>query len=122
MKQSPSRNEAINVEQNLAETTQTPQGDTKVIDAWLKNLWDRAKKAAELIARLRAEKAELQARLASIEEELARVKQDLSKHEEMVRSLSAEQHEEDNSFLSNGEREELSARVKDLLTKLDGYV
>lgn len=106
----------------MAETTHSPQGDTKAIDAWLKNLWDRAKKAAELIALLRTEKAELQARVALMEEELARLKRELTKQEEVVRAFSTEHHEGDHPFLANGEREELSARIKDLLTRLDGYV
>ncbi len=61
------------MDQNSAEATHILQGDTKAIDAWLKGLWDRAKKAAELISRLREEKAELQARVVSLEEELVQV-------------------------------------------------
>ena len=110
------------MDQTSAETTHILQGDTKAIDALLKNLWDRAKKAAEMISRLREEKAELHAIVASMEGELSRLKQDVVKNEEMIRSLSAERVEGNHSLVSNGERELISARVKDLLTKLDGYI
>lgn len=111
------------MDQNTAEVAHVPQSDTKAIDTWLKSLWDRAKKAAELISRLREEKAELQGRVASMEEELMRLKQELSKDEEMIRTLSPGPGEgPDHAFFSNGEKEQLSAKVKDLLTRLDGYV
>ena len=111
------------MDQNSAETAQTPHGDTKAIDAWLKNLWDRTKKAAELISRLREEKTELQTRVALMEGELTRLKKELEKDEEMIRALSSGRTEEgDHSLLSNGERDQLRAKVKDLLTRLDGYV
>ena len=111
------------MDQNTAEVTHIPQADTKAIEVWLKSLWDRAKKAAELISRLREEKAELQTMVASMEEELIRLKQEFAKGEEMFRTLSAGRSEgADHSVFSNGEREQLSAKVRDLLAKLDGYV
>jgi chromosome segregation ATPase len=111
------------VDQNSSEAPQTLHGDTNAIDAWLKNLWDRTKKAAELISRLREEKADLQTRVTAMEEDLRRLRQELGKDEEMIRTLSAAQGDEGNhSMLANGEREQLKARVKDLLTRLDGYV
>lgn len=110
------------MDQTSTESTHILQGDTKAVDALLKNLWDRTKKAAEMISRLREEKAELQARVASMEGEFSRLKQDVVKNEDMIRSLSAERAEGNHSFVSNGERELISARVKDLLARLDGYV
>lgn len=110
------------MDQNLAEAPHVLQGDTKAIDVWLKGLWDRAKKAAEVIARLREEKAELQARVNSLEEELSRLRSDLGKSEEMLRTVASDQNGTDETFLSNGEREQLSAKVKDLLAKLEAYI
>jgi chromosome segregation ATPase len=110
------------VDQNLAEASHVLQGDTKAIDAWLKGLWDRAKKAAEVISRLREEKAELQTRVSTLEAELLRVKDELQKNEETLRAVSSEPSGTDHSLLSNGEREQLSAKVKDLLAKLEAYI
>ncbi len=120
MLQSPSKHEVNNVDQNPAEAKQILQADISAIDIWLKNVWDRAKKTAEVISRLREEKAELQSKVASMEEEILRLKQEIVKYEEALKSAPASH--ENQAFLSNGEREQLIARVKQLLTKLDGYV
>ena len=120
MLQTPSKHEVNNVEQNPAEAKHILQADVSAVDVWLKNVWDRAKKAAEVISRLREEKAELQARVTAMEEELLRLRQELAKNEEAMKSAPV--NEGDHAFLSNGEREQLSAKVKDLLTRLEGYV
>ena len=109
------------MEENAVESTQLLQADAKTIDVWLKGLWDRAKRASELITRLREEKADLQNRVAKLEQDLAQVKSELMKQEELVQSLSIEDRQ-DRSFLANGEREVLSSRVKELLTKLNEYI
>jgi len=111
------------VDQNTAGVTHIPQVETRALDTWLKTLWDRAKKASELISHLREENAQLQTRVASMEEELSHLRQELAKGEEMIRTLSAERSKEaDRSIFANGESERLSAKVRDLLAKLDGYV
>ena len=117
----PTKHEVDNVDQNPAETKPNLQADVTAIETWLKNVWDRAKKTAEMIARLRQEKAELQERIISMEEEVLRLRQELAKQEQAVKAavpLEPGNH----VVLSNGEREQLSAKVKELLTRLDGYV
>ncbi len=110
------------MDQNPADAAHILQADNNVIDAWLKGLWDRARKAAELIAQLRVEKGELQTRVASLEEELLRVKSELAEKEEVVRTLSNEKSDTGDSPLLNGEREQLSSRIKELLAKLNEYI
>lgn len=110
------------MDQNSAETSHILQSDTKAIDAWLKSLWDRAKKAAELIARLREEKKDLQARVSSLESELLQVRNELAKNEELIRSLSTDRDDAGRSGVLNGEQDQLGARVKVLLAKLDEYL
>ena len=110
------------MEHNSADTTQVLHADAKAIDAWLKSLWDKVKKAAELISQLREEKAELQARVASLESDLARIRQQLSKDEDLIQTLSAERGDARQQVFTNGEREQLSVRVRDLLAKLDPYI
>ena len=55
-----------------------------------------------------------------MEEELSRLRQELVRREDAAKSVTAEHG--DHASLSNGDREQLSAKVKELLTKLDGYV
>lgn len=110
------------MEEDAAESTQLLQGDVKTIEVWLKGLWDRAKKASELIAQLREEKAGLQGKVALLERDLAHVKDELLKHQELVQSLSDERKQDHQTSLANGEREMLSSRVKELLAKLSDYI
>lgn len=110
------------MDQNSAETTSAPLGDTKAVETWLKALWDRARKAAELIAHLREEKAALQQRVASLEEELSRTKESLLRAESTMKDLAQRNEATESGQFLNGEREELSARVKALLAKLDEYL
>jgi predicted nucleic acid-binding Zn-ribbon protein len=110
------------VEENTAESTPLLQTDVKTIEVWLKGLWDRARKASELITRLRDERAELHGRVAMLEQDLARVKDELSKQQELVQSLSSDHKQEERSILANGEREVLSSKVRELLAKLDEYI
>jgi chromosome segregation ATPase len=113
----------MNVEQNPSEVILPQHSDTKAIDVWLKSLWDRAKKAAELIARLRQEKADLEARVGALESELERLKVELGRNEEELRTLTVVRGEQvEHAILSNGEKEMLTARVRDLLARLEGYV
>jgi chromosome segregation ATPase len=114
---------AINVEPNPSEISQPQHTEAKPVDVWLKSLWDRAKKAAELIARLRQEKAELESRVATMEDELGRLRQESARNEEQIRTLTAAHGEAaDHSLITNGEKEMLTARVKELLARLEGYV
>ena len=95
------------------------------IELALKSLWDKVRRAAEVIARLRVENSQLQAAVAQMQRELLQLKEDLIKREQEIRKLSAEKAEIQSartSGFSNGEREALSARVKELLGKIESYL
>ena len=110
------------MDQNLVEATHDAFGDSKAIDTWLKGLWDRARKAAELIARLREEKTALEERVALLDAELTKVKEELSRNENALKTLSEQNTVTASQVLLNGERQEISARVKNLLLKLEEYI
>jgi hypothetical protein len=55
-----------------------------------------------------------------LEEEVSRLKNEVAKNQELVRSFSTEHSA--GQILSNGEREILSARVRELMAKLDAYI
>jgi hypothetical protein len=50
------------------------------------------------------------------------MKNELARNEDLVRSFSTERSEGSQPVFSNGEREMLSAKVKDLMAKLDAYI
>ena len=93
------------------------------IDLALKGLWDKARRATEIIARLRVENSQLQSDMELLQQELGRLKNDLAAKEERIRKLDLEKVQAaQNSTFSNGEREALSAKVKELLGKIDSYL
>ena len=99
--------------------------EAHTLDLTLKSLWDKVRRAAEVIARLRVENSQLQSTVGRMQQELSQQKEDLIKREQEIRKLSAEKTEIQSartSGFSNGEREALSARVKELLGKIESYL
>jgi len=113
------------VEHQVGDTQAQPGSDLKVLESPLKLLWERTRRAGELISQLRQEKHGLQERLSDIEQELARLKEHLSQKEDQVRKLTtdlAQQAAVDAVMFSDGDRQMLTTKVKDLLAKLEGYL
>ncbi len=80
---------------------------------------------AELLSRLREENRLLQERVGGLEEELQRVQQELRDAKEQIKDqppVQAVQGKDGAPPFTNGEREALMGKVKDLLTKLDAYL
>jgi predicted nucleic acid-binding Zn-ribbon protein len=90
------------------------------IETQIQSLWEKAKHAGELIARLREEKLALQNRNDALEQELAKLRAELAARD--ARLASAAREAKSAEIFSNGEREELSAKVKQLLAKIDAYL
>jgi predicted nucleic acid-binding Zn-ribbon protein len=90
------------------------------IETQIQTLWDKAKRAGELIARLREEKRALQKQNEFLEQELAKLRSELVARNAQLASAAREVKSAE--IFSNGEREELSAKVKQLLAKIDAYL
>ncbi len=108
-----------------ADVSVAPPAEANSIELALKALWEKVRRAAEVIARLRAENSQLQSTVARMQEELSQLKEDLTAREQEIKRLSAEKIEIQsarNSVFPNGEREALSARVKELLGKIESYL
>jgi len=100
-------------------------GDTKAVEVSLRALWERVKRAAETIARLREEKKMLQAKVEELEQEVRALQNELTEKKTMIdkqASELAESSSKPGAVILNGEREELAVRVKSLLTKLEAYL
>jgi predicted RNase H-like nuclease (RuvC/YqgF family) len=95
-------------------------GETRAVDGALKALWDRARRAGELITSLRQENSslrnrvqELQSRVLQLEEEVERQRQLPDPGAEAERGAVV---------FRNGERELLISRLRHLLAKLEAYL
>ncbi len=92
-----------------------------VIESSIKELWEKIKLAGETIVRLREEKASLEERNARLEEEISRLRTEISARDQRLQTMAASQAKAA-SALSNGEREQLTTKVKELLARIDAYL
>jgi predicted nucleic acid-binding Zn-ribbon protein len=90
------------------------------IESQIQTLWEKAKQAGDLIARLREEKQSLHDQNETLLQDVARLRAELNAKEQ--RLASAAHDAESAAIFSNGEREELTAKVKALLAKLGAYL
>ncbi len=96
------------------------------IETQIKLLWEKAQEAGVLIARLREEKKALQADNEQLDRELSKLRSDIAVRDAHIQKLNASAHSaaepRNTSSISNGEREQLTAKVKELLARIDAYL
>ncbi len=111
------------MEQNPTEKQVSPPSELRSLEGGLKDLWERVKQAAELIASLRDEKAALRARNSELEGRLRSIERALAEQQDVVKMLETQQAgSKGDHVLSNGDREALAAKIRDLLAKIDAYL
>jgi vacuolar-type H+-ATPase subunit D/Vma8 len=90
------------------------------IESQIKALWEKAQTAGNLIARLKEEKQVLQTRTEQLERENAKLRSEISVKEQHVQKTVAEA--KSTAIISNGEKEQITAKVKELLARIDAYL
>lgn len=98
--------------------------DMKTVESALKALWEKSKRAADLITQLREEKHSLEAQLAAVQSEVDRLTVTVSGKDERIKELEAAGtlSEGRDTVFSNGELEVLTTKVKELLARIDAYL
>jgi hypothetical protein len=94
------------------------QTETGLLENGLRVLWEKVKRAGELIGSLREENGALRARCDQLEMELRKLQTELQKREQQTARVAHEA----GTVISNGEKEALAARVKELLGKIEAYL
>jgi len=113
------------VEQNQIEMSSLVQPNAKGVEEGLQALWETARRATEEIARLRREKGILESRLEQLEGKVLEMRQELAKKDEVLRRMNEQQaklEEMQGGIHVNGDQHVLSAKVKELLAKIDAYL
>lgn len=112
------------MEQQQTDTSTGLHGDVKSIESSLKTLWERARRAAEVIHELRENKRGLEAKVGELEVEVRHLQQELLRKEQALKAAAAQGDGGGgkSAFLSNGEKEALAAKIKMLLSKIDAYL
>ena len=100
------------------------KGDAKAVEEGLRALWAVVRRAADEVQRLRDEGRELRSRILELEAELSSAQRDLVAKEEHLRRMEDQQEKAEaaRSISFNGDRQLLSAKVKELLAKIDSYL
>ena len=114
----------VSAEQQPANAA-TVQSDVEAVEAALRGLWDRTRKAGELIAEVRGENASLRAQLDGLRKDLEGLRHELVRKDEALARLQAQRAGEEaqrGAALAEADRDVLAARVRDLIAKLDAYL
>jgi len=112
------------VDHGQVEAKDLLKGDAKAVEEGLGALWAVVRRAADELQRLRDEGRELRSRILELEAELSSAQRDLMTKEEHLRRMEDQQEkvEAARSISFNGDRQLLSAKVKELLAKIDSYL
>lgn len=98
---------------------------SRALENALTTLWEKARRASEIILGLREENRILQKKAADLEAELAAIKQSLDARSQEMRSLKEQfsvlQSHNNDSF-SKEEKEALKAKIQELILKIDSYL
>lgn len=98
--------------------------DSSPLEGLLKTLWEKTKQAGEVIAQLREDRNGLQKRLGDLEQEVAKLRRQIDQKDEALRRADSDlsQAAKHAVLFTDGERQVLTTKVKELLAKLDLYV
>jgi prefoldin subunit 5 len=93
------------------------------IEESLKVLWEKVRRAGDVISQLREEKQALQAQVTLLQQEVAKLRAELATKEQLLqRATAGAQEMKAATLISNGERAQLAAKVKELLARIDAYL
>jgi len=93
------------------------------IEESFKVLWEKVRRAGDLISQLREEKQALQAQVTLLQQEVAKLRAELATKEQLLqRATAGAQEMKAAALISNGERAQLAAKVKELLARIDAYL
>lgn len=95
------------------------------VEAGLRKLWEKTRRAGELIAQLRAEKADLDSKVGQLEGEVTQLKEQLAMKEELIQTMSEKQSIAEatgGDIMVDGDREAFRTKIKELLARIDGYL
>jgi chromosome segregation ATPase len=113
------------VDENSTDIPSAAPGEPAAVETSLKSLWEKARRAADVIGELRAEKRTLQSRVELLEGELRQLREEIGRRDQQLSKLQSEQAGIDPkraALFANGEREVLATKVRELLAKIDAYL
>jgi chromosome segregation ATPase len=110
------------VDTSTGTTPSNASGDVRSVENALKALWDRVRRASDLIQQLREERQALLSQIEQLRAEVKHVQNELLRKEQILGSLPPAGEGGAGRAFGNGEREALAQKVKDLLARIDAYL
>ena len=112
---------------NAPVSTPSPQpADVRAVEHALKGLWERVRRAGDIIQQLREERRALLSQVEQLRGDVQNLQEDLARKDQLLRKAQSERAvpatAADTVSLSNGDREAMARKVKELLQKLDAYL
>jgi chromosome segregation ATPase len=96
--------------------------DIKDIESSLQKLWERARRLSEVILQLRKENEQLRSTLAEHQDSEHSLSASMRRKEQELAGVQAELkklQQNGSSFLNREEKEALTAKIKELISKID---
>jgi len=113
------------MDENEGTTSSASATEENRLEGMLQGLWERVRQAGELVTELRSQKSILMAQVGVLQREIAQLRKECSAQQDVVKSLSEQltaAGSVEGKILSNGEKEKIAARVKELLARIEGYL
>jgi hypothetical protein len=110
------------VENSTGTTPSTASGDVRSVENALKALWERVRRAGDLIQQLREERQALLTQVEQLRAEVQHLQNELARKEHLLGSMPPTPDGVAARTFANGEREALVQKVKDLLARIDAYL
>jgi chromosome segregation ATPase len=115
-------NNSDSLENSSGTTPSDASGDVRSVENALKALWERVRRAGDLIQQLREERQGLHTQVEQLRAEVQHLQNELSRKEQMLGSMVPAREGDAARAFGNGEREVLAKKVKDLLARIDAYL
>jgi SMC interacting uncharacterized protein involved in chromosome segregation len=100
--------------------------DLGSLELALKTMWEKARAAADLIARLQTEKTDLQSAVREFEGSLSALRSDMLAREQELKRLRAEHAQlsslDGKNVFSEEEKEMFRGKIKDLISKINSHL
>jgi chromosome segregation ATPase len=100
--------------------------DLGSLELALKTMWEKARAAADMIARLQSERTELQSSLRELEKSVSALRSEMLTKEQELKRLRAEHAQLSNldgrNVFSEEEKEMFRGKIKDLISKINSHL
>jgi chromosome segregation ATPase len=100
--------------------------DLGSLELALKTMWEKARAAADMIARLQSEKSELQITLRELERSASGLRSEMTAKDQELKRLRAEHAQLSNldakNVFSEEEKEMFRTKIRDMISKINSHL